>query len=128
MNKRDTALTLLRVALGFVFGWFAIKSLVDPTWGMSWCPPLIANISPFSLTTVVLLVSVLEILVSISFLIGLFTKYTAWLGMALLLGIIIAVGGPTNDVGVRDIGLFFAVVVFTVLEATKWSVDVLIKK
>ncbi len=121
-------LTLLRIALGFVFGWFAIKSLIDPTWGMSWCPPWVTSISPVPLPVMVLITSILEIPVSISFILGLHTKYFAWLGMALLLGIIIAVGGPTNDVGVRDIGLFFAVALFTVIEPTKWSVDALIKK
>lgn len=122
MNKQETALTLLRVALGFVFGWFAIKSLVDPAWGLSWIPPWMANVSPIPLPLVVVLVSILEIVVSISFILGLYTKYAAWLGMALLLGIIVAVGGPVNDVGVRDIGLFFATAVFTQVETT-WGVD-----
>lgn len=117
-------LTLLRIALGFVFGWFAIKSLVDPTWGLSWISPWVANVSPIPLPLVVVLVSILEIVVSVSFILGLYTKYAAWLGMALLLGIIITVGGPMNDVGVRDIGLFFAVAVFTQVE-TKLSVDVI---
>lgn len=123
MNKQQTAITLLRVALGFVFGWFAINSLIDPAWGLSWIPPWMVSLSPIPLSIIVFIVSILEIVVSVSFILGLYTKYAAWLGMALLLGIIVAVGGPTNDVGVRDIGLFFAVAVFTVVERTMWSVD-----
>ena len=82
-----------------------------------------ANLSPIPLSLIVIIVSILEIMVSVSFVFGLLTKYAAWLGMALLLSIIIAVGGPTNDVGVRDIGLFFATAVFTVMPPTRWGVD-----
>ena len=119
--KEQVMLTLLRVALGLVFGFFAISQFMDPVFWSTWIPAWAQALSPLPITTAIHIVSVFELIVAVSFVLGWFTRYTAILGALLLLPIVIFIGW--NDVGVRDFGLFWATAYFSAAPPTRWSVD-----
>jgi len=120
-NKVQNMFVVLRMALGFVMGYFAIVQFMDPELWINFIPPWAQALSPIPVTIALHIVSSLQLLVAISFVIGLFVRYFAILGVLVLIPTIIF-NFPT-DIAVRDFGLMCSYALFAVYRATHWSVD-----
>lgn len=97
-------ITLLRLALAFVFLWFGFSQISDAAMWTSFVPDWATTIA--SAGTLVLLNGLIEIVAGAALAFGILTR---WVG--LLLGIhlfVIAVSLGLTAIGVRDIGLALA--------------------
>ena len=119
MNKNALGLLLLRIGLGSVFLWFGIDkffhSIVWQNFIPDWFPMLIPA------EAFILLLGVVETLVGILLLLGLFTRFAAGLAALMLIPIIISLG--YNEIGVRDFGLFMLAFGLACLGAGEFSLD-----
>jgi len=97
----------LKLGLAAVFIWFGIDKFIHPNyWINAWLPGgFIDFIERFGLdsTRFIYINGVFEILVGLSFILGVFTKIFSFLGIVFLVVIIITIG--LNEIIIRDIGL-----------------------
>jgi uncharacterized membrane protein YphA (DoxX/SURF4 family) len=96
MNER--ALLVLRVSLVFLYGWFGITQLVDPSPWVSYLPEW-TGYMPIPGEMLVQLNGWFETVCAILLLIGLYGRYASLLLGLHLFGIAVSVGGA---IGVRD--------------------------
>lgn len=106
MNNNTATLigiTLLRIALAFVFLWFGFSQLGDTGAWVSVVPSWAIGISGMAAGTLVILNGIFEIIMGILLVFGIWTRVVAWvLGIHLFM---IAVSFGFTAIGVRDIGL-----------------------
>jgi len=101
-------ITILRVALAFVFLWFGFSQLSDIGIWTSFVPQSAMTITGMSAGTLVLLNGILEVIAGILLAFGIFTRVVGTiLGIHLL---IIALSMGLTAIGVRDIGLALATI------------------
>lgn len=107
----------LRLGLAAVFLWFGIDKMFHPSyWLNAWVPERIVKIlSEFGLPGIqfVYINGVFEILVGLSLITGVFTKFFSALAVIFLINVLLFVG--INEVTVRDfamIGGFIAVLLW----------------
>lgn len=100
-TQQEFGVTLLRVALAFVFLWFGFSQISDAAMWVSYVPNWATSI--MSAGSLVLLNGVFEIIAGTLLAFGIFPRYVALvLGLHLL---IISLSLGFTAVGVRDIGL-----------------------
>lgn len=98
---------LMRLALGFILGWFGVQQARDPSEWVKFVPIVAARYSPIDVTDLILLHSASLILAATGILLGLFLFGSCLLAAGILLQIIISLllGDGAADVIVRDLGL-----------------------
>jgi len=97
----------VRLGLAIVFFWFGIDKFIHPTyWLNAWVPPWFLDFltkTSISGTQYVYINGIFEVLVAISLILGIFTKFFSTLAIIFLTAILIVNG--FTEVTVRDIGL-----------------------
>lgn len=121
MKKEDTGLLLLRLGLGGVFVLFGIDKFFHPEFWSVFMPEWFFSFLPVEVFTFIYLLGVFEIIVGSAVLIGFYTKISAVICAAFLLGIIASLG--FNDVMIRDAGLLFLALGIASLGAGSRSLD-----
>jgi len=105
MNYEKHAPTVLRLGLSFVFLWFGINQLIDPSNFMGYLPEFLLNLSFAS--SLVMLNGFVDLLEGLFFLSGKFVRPTAIVAFVHLFAITLSLG--YNDIAIRDVGLLFAI-------------------
>lgn len=100
------ALKILRIGLAVTFLWIGFLIFKAPLAWAAYFKPWAANLLPVSLETAMIGTAILDIIISILFLIDSLAWLAGLLG-AFHLAIVLIVSG-INSVTVRDIGLLFA--------------------
>jgi len=103
INNKFYATVVIRISLALVLLWFGIDQILNPGNWFGYIPLSISSIIPFNLGTLILLNGIIEIIMGVLLLIGLYTRIIAFIAALHLLSITIAVG--YNEIGVRDFGL-----------------------
>lgn len=103
--KGSNVSLLLRVALAFVFLYAAVSSFMSPSDWIGYMPKFMRGIIPDGLLLGGF--SVVEIILSIWLLSGLYIKYAALIAAAMLAGIV-ALNPILLPITFRDVGLFIA--------------------
>ena len=102
-----TSHIILTFGLAAVFLWFGIDKFIDPNyWITAWVPQWILkflSIVKVQPTEFIFLNGAFEILIGISLISGILSRFFAFLGALFILAVIVSVG--LNEVTVRDIGL-----------------------
>ncbi|SRR5258708_6949419 len=107
MNKyKKFAPVVLRYGLAFVFLWFGGSQLRDQAMWTSYIPDWATNLSGQSVSTLVLINGLFEIIASVFLLMGFKVRIMASLLFLHLLTIVFELG--FTSIGVRDIGLSVA--------------------
>ncbi|HLD05288.1 MAG TPA: DoxX family membrane protein [Candidatus Nanoarchaeia archaeon] len=99
---------VVRLGLGLVLLWFGIDALLNPGVWSTLVPKWILGWSHLSADTFMYLNGVIEIILGLLLLIGLWTRLAAMLTACLLLGILLSLG--YGDLAVRDFGLFLGAI------------------
>lgn len=119
MNKNALGLLLLRIGLGSVFLWFGIDKFFNSSVWQHFIPDWFPMLIPAE--AFILLLGVVETIVGVLVLFGLFTRFAAGLAALMLIPIIISLG--YNEIGVRDFGLFLLALGVSALGAGEYSLD-----
>ena len=120
---------VLRLGLGIVFFWFGVDKFIHPKFWIGFIPQFIKPFIPVSLGLFNNIQGVVEAVVGLLLIIGLWRQLAAAIAGIILIPIIIAtfvLGVP--DIALRDIGLLSIAIVLTIIPETILSVDSLIKK
>ena len=99
---------MVRLGLGGVLIWFGVDALLNPGVWSALVPKWILSISHLSADTFMYLNGLIEIILGLLLLIGLWTRLIASLTALLLLGIIFNLG--YGDLAVRDVGLLLGAI------------------
>ncbi len=119
MNKNALGLLLLRIGLASVFLWFGIDKFFNSSAWQNFIPDWFPMLMPAE--AFILLLGVVETIVGVLVLFGLFTRFAAGLAALMLIPIIISLG--YNEIGVRDFGLFLLALGLSALGAGAYSLD-----
>lgn len=103
LNYRAIAGLLLRVSLGGLFLYFGLQALLEPNVALSYIPSYVDFLAT---NTFITIWGVIEIIIGLMLVLGVFTKWAAFAAAALLVPIIISLG--LNEVAYRDIVILFA--------------------
>ncbi len=114
---KDYSTLILRIGLGIVFLWFGVTSILQPEIWSSLVPSLI----PISGNTVIIIMAIFQVLMAILLIIGLFTRLASLLLAISMIPIIMSLG--YNDIAVRDLGIFTALLSLSLSENKKLSLD-----
>jgi uncharacterized membrane protein YphA (DoxX/SURF4 family) len=110
---------LTRIGISFVFLWFGVNQIFNPSDFMGYLPEMILALE--SASTIVVLNGVAELVLGLLLLFGKWTRFVALVLALHLVGIISSLG--YNDIAVRDVGLFIVTVSIALGGADKWCVD-----
>jgi len=102
-KNKNYSIVIIRISLALVLLWFGIDQIINPENWFGYIPSWLNSIIPFSLETFILLNGIIEIIIGVFLLIGLYTRIIAFIAALHLLSITIAVG--YNEIGIRDFGL-----------------------
>ena len=116
---KDYSPIVLRFGIVFVFLWFGINQLVFTDDYISYLPEFL--LSSESAHLAVIVNGSFEIILAGLLLIGLFTKFSAFLLSINLLMITISLG--YNDIAVRDLGLTIATFAIFLGGEDRWCLD-----
>ena len=117
-NTQNFGITLLRIALAFVFLWFGFSQISDAAMWTSYVPTWAASIA--SAGTMVYLNGIFEVLAGSLLAIGILPRYVAaLLGLHLL---VISSSLGFTATGVRDIGLGFATLALAFLGPDRFAI------
>ncbi len=124
MDGKKYGPILLRYGLSAVFLWFGLNQILFPSEWLAWLPGWVHSL-PISATMFVITNGIIEVLLGILLIAGLFTRLVALALGFHLLGIAFTVG--YNDIGVRDFGLSLAVLSVSLRGPDAWCLDQKIK-
>lgn len=109
MNKlKFFAPVVLRIGLALVFLWFGFSQIVDTASWTAYVPDYAMSLSHLSVTTIVHLNGIFEIIFGTLLLLGLFTRFAALLLALHMIDITIIVG--LDQTGVRDFAITIATI------------------
>jgi uncharacterized membrane protein YphA (DoxX/SURF4 family) len=111
--RHDKAPLLLQLGLAIVFVYAALSSLVSPRDWVGYVPDFIQLILPAEVVLVGL--SVVELVLAVWLLSGVYVRYAAVVAAALLAGVTIS-NLSLLPISFRDIGLFFAALALAVMK------------
>ena len=97
--------TVVRIGVSLVMLWFGLNQLFDSSSWIGYLPEFALNL-PLEATTVVMFNGIFETIFGLALLLGLFTRFVAFILTLHLLGIISTLG--YNEIAVRDFGLMLA--------------------
>lgn len=112
---------VLRISISLVLLWFGINQVFGWYNLAGYVPPWAAQISPFSVSTILVLNGSLEIILGIALLVGFFTRIAAIIAALHIAFIGIALG--YNDIMIRDISLAIAAFAIFLAGPDKWCWD-----
>src|SRR5262249_2463287 len=105
----DARHLVMRLSLGFVLGWFAVQELRAPSEWAVFVPSFVADASPASADSLILLHGFMLLAAAVAIVLGLAYRAGSLLAVGLLAEIILGLwydGGGISDLVVRDIGVF----------------------
>ncbi|MDO8622535.1 MAG: DoxX family membrane protein [bacterium] len=109
----STTSLLLRLGLGIEFVAFGYGKLIDlPSW-IGYIPPWMSPLLPMSTSAFLQAVGVVELVLGVLLIVGLWTRVIAALAALHLLGVLVALG--YNDLAVRDFVAFMSALALTAL-------------
>lgn len=111
---------MLRLGLAFLFLWFGISQMTNPTEWLSWLPAWTSALS-IAPTTIVFLNGGFETVLGALLAIGFLTRWVAALLAVHLLVIAYEIG--YNDIGIRDFSLAIATTAVALFGADDYSID-----
>ena len=118
MNKLPLfSAPLLRIGISFVFVWFGVNQIIDPTSWFAYVPDYVIHMTHLSVLTIVYLNAIFEIVCGSMLLFGLCTRVAAVLLALHIIDITFVVG--MDSIGVRDCGIAIATVA-VFLNGTDW--------
>ncbi len=121
----NLGLLLLRSGIGIVFVVFGLDKLPHPTnWLMfipSLVPQIIERISGLTTYQFLRVQGIIEAILGLQLLFGILSRETALCCATFLSGIIYAIG--FEQIGIRDLGLFFSSVAILCLGGGEWSIE-----
>ncbi len=126
MDKQGLSTFILRLGLGFVFSWFGLDKLLNPQNWQGYITPALAKLIFIDMSLFILLLGILELVIGLMLLLGLFTRLVASVAAVQLLVIIISLW--FNEITVRDIGLFSIAVSLILNSSNYLALDKLIKR
>lgn len=133
---KEYASILLRIGISLVFLWFGLNQLINPLsflgYVPSWIYPHSAEIVhehafqslhslPLTPHIIIMGNGLLEVILGLLLIIGLFTRASSLLLSLHIFGIIIGLG--YNDIAVRDFGLMLACLSIFLHGPDKWCLD-----
>jgi len=111
---------ILRMGLAFVFLYFGVSQLRNPDSFIGWLPKEV-SLLPLTPRTFVLLNGAFELLFGSMMALGLYTRISAFLLGAHLIGIAFTIGW--NEIGVRDLGLALSTIALSIWPTIPFSLD-----
>ena len=130
LKRSELRHLVMRLALGFVLGWFGVQELHSPSdWGV-FVPALISSHAPNAVNNLVIAHGFLLTLGGASVLFGLFYLGGALLAVGLLGEVVIALWADSgmSDLVIRDIGLLGLAAALAVDPVRVWHLDDLLLK
>lgn len=125
MHSKELASVVLRVSLSLVFLYFAVMQLSNADEWTSFVPDFLVSLG-ISANSIVLLNGVLELVLGIFLIIGLYTRFASLILSLHLFGIAFSIG--FSPLGVRDFGLAFATLALFLYGADKYTLDYKLSK
>lgn len=113
--------TILRVGMALVFLWFGISQLSDTAMWVRLIPEWVMDATGFTASMFVHFNGAFEVVLGLCLLLGYFTRVSAFLLGLHLLSIMVDVG--LTAIGVRDFGLFIAMVAIFAHGISPLSID-----
>jgi hypothetical protein len=115
----------MRLALGFVLGWFGVNELRNPADWAVFVPTFVSDHSPVAVNDLILLHGFLLLLAAAAVTLGLFYLLGSLLAMGLLADIVLGLwlDGGVNDLVIRDIGLFALAAALALDHRRFWHMD-----
>lgn len=101
-----TTSLLLRLGLGIEFVLFGYGKLTDLTSWIGYIPPWMSPLIPMPVTTFLQVVGVVELVLGLLLIVGLWVRVVAILSALHLAGVLVALG--YNDLAIRDFVSFMA--------------------
>ena len=117
---------ILRLGLGFVFFWFGLDKLFNPANWQGYITPTLAKLILVDIKLFILLLGILELVIGLMLILGLFTRLVASAAAVQLLVIIVSLW--FNEITVRDIGLFSIALSLIITGSKYLSLDKIIKR
>lgn len=123
MQKYSTL--ILRIGISLVILYFSSQQFANPSSWVSFLPSWTENM-PVSQIKFIYLNASFELIFGIILFVGFYTRIVATLLAFHILCIVISIG--YNPTGVRDFGIFIALVSIALNEKSSWSLDELLSK
>jgi uncharacterized membrane protein YphA (DoxX/SURF4 family) len=117
---RNASLFVLRVGIGAVMVWFALRQLDNPSAWIFYLPAWTQSL-PVNQIGFIYLNAWFELTFGALMIVGFYTRVTAFFLAVHLLGIAYSIG--YNETGVRDFGLTIALVAISLYGTSRWSAD-----
>ena len=111
---------LIRITMSLVFLYFGYRQITDP---VTWTGFVPSGVLIFGITAyqAVIMNALLELSFGFLLLIGLYTRFVAFILALHLFGIAFSIG--LNDLGIRDFGLAFATLSVFLRGSDEWCLD-----
>jgi uncharacterized membrane protein YphA (DoxX/SURF4 family) len=107
--------------MALVFLWFGSQQLLHaPDW-TGFIPEFVANMLPVSLETFVLGNGLMEVILGIALILGIFVRAVAFILAIHMFGIAFSLGW--SAIGIRDFGLSIATTTIFLFGADYWTLD-----
>lgn len=120
-NKyRHYAAPTLRIGISLVFLWFGLTNIFNPEMLLGYLPGFVYTL-PIQATTFMIINGIVETLLAVLMLTGLFTRMSALLYGLHVLSIVFGVG--YHDVAIRDFGLAVAAFAIFLYGPDQWTLD-----
>lgn len=114
---------ILRIGLGIVFFWFGIDKFINPEFWMSFIPLWLKL--PISFELFIYIQGIIEAIIGLLIIIGLFTKIASSIAAIILIVIIASIG--FNDISIRDFGLL-SIAISLIFLKPSLSIDNILNK
>lgn len=121
MNTENLAHFLLRAVVGILFILFGWMKFIG-----SLAPPIDKIITFLPLETSILLMGIVEAVIGVLVLVGLWTRVAAWLGALLMATIILSgiyLGLFWQFFLIKDISMLVILIALGLMETREWTVD-----
>lgn len=109
----------VRYAIAFVFLWFGINQIFNPTDFMGYLPDFILQLE--SAQTIVIINGITETILGLLLALGIFIRPVTAILAAHLIGIIFSLG--YNDIAIRDVSLLIATIAIFFQGKDKWCLN-----
>lgn len=120
-NLSSYAPVILRIGVCLVYLWFGISQLTNPAMWTSYIPDYAIRLAPLSAEQLVLANGIAEVILAALILLGYRVRIFAALLALHALHILVTVG--YSAIGVRDFGIFVAVLSVFLYGPDRWSLD-----
>jgi len=119
-DLKEHSPNVLRIGISLVFLWFGFQQILHSSDWVSYLPLFVTNLS-ISATTFVLLNGIFEVLFGLLLITGLYTREVSGLLALHMIGIMFSVG--YNEIGIRDFGIFIALLAIFLHGRDEWCLD-----